>query len=131
MRLQWDERRGGKRAAPILQTSSNNSKYMLQSILQPLIGKKVLIRSYSSGIHFGTLEQAQPLQDRLITKLLNSRRIHYWNGACSCSQIAEDGITSGRVAITLPTLVVADVIEIIPLSERATSNLESQEVWKS
>ncbi len=104
---------------------------MPSSILQPLVGKKVLIRSYSSGIHFGTLEQAEPLEDRLITQLANSRRIHYWEGACSCSQIAQGGIGSGRVAVTLPTLVVADVIEIIPLSERATSNLESQAVWKS
>lgn len=103
---------------------------MATSILQPLIGKKVLIRSYSSGIHFGTIEQAEPLQDRLIVQLANSRRIHYWNGACSCSQIAEDGIGDGRVALSLPNLVVADVIEIIPLSERATSNLESQAIWK-
>ncbi len=91
----------------------------------------MLIRSYSSGFHFETLEQAAPLEDRLITQLANSRRIHYCEGACSCSQIAQDGIGSGRVAVTLPTLVVADVIEIIPLSERATSNLESQAVWKS
>lgn len=96
-----------------------------------MIGKKVLIRSYASGVHFGTLVSEVFTQAGKVVVLENSRRIHRWSGACSCSQIATDGIAGDRVAMVLPLIEVVNVIETIPLSEKAISNLENQPVWKS
>jgi hypothetical protein len=95
-----------------------------------MIGQKVLIRSYASGVHFGTLESEEFTPSGKVVKLLNSRRIHYWQGAASLSQIATDGIQKGRVAVVLPLIEVVNVIETIPLSESAIDNLEKQPVWK-
>ena len=95
-----------------------------------MIGKKVLIRSYGAGVFFGTLQsEAFTLAGKVVT-LTNSRRIHYWEGAASLSQVALDGIKSGRVAMIEPFKEVVNVIETTPLSEIAIVNLENQPVWK-
>lgn len=95
-----------------------------------MIGKKVLIRSHLSGVHFGTLEnEAFTLSGKVVT-LTNSRRVHYWEGAASLSQVAIDGIKSGRVAMALETIEIVNVIETIPLTKSAITNLENQPVWK-
>lgn len=93
-------------------------------------GQKVLIRSYSAGVHFGTVIEEQFTIAGKVVVLKDSRRIHQWEGACSLSQVALDGIRDGRVAMTLPIDEIVGVIETIPLSEAAIKNLESQPVWK-
>lgn len=95
-----------------------------------MICKKVLIRSYGSGVHFGTLKSIENNPSGKDVVLLESRRIHYWEGACSLSQVAIAGISSGRVAVVLPEIMISQVIEIIPLSDAAIVNLENQKIWK-
>ena len=94
-----------------------------------MIGKKVLIRSYAAGVFFGTLVSEQFTLSGAVVVLENSRRIHYWEGAASLSQVAQDGIKTGRVAMVEPTKKVVNVIEITPLSEAAIANLEKQPIW--
>lgn len=95
-----------------------------------MIGKKVLIRSYASGVHFGTLQSETFTPAGKVVVLTDSRRLHYWEGAASLSQVALDGIKTGRVAMALPSLEVVNVIETIPMSDSAIANLENQPVWK-
>lgn len=99
-------------------------------ITHSMIGKKVLIRSYASGVHFGTLQSETFTPAGKVVTLTDSRRIHYWQGAASLSQVALEGINSGRVAMALPAIEVVNVIETIPLSDAAITNLENQPVWK-
>ena len=70
------------------------------------IGKKVIIRGNRSGVEFGTLVA----QNGSEVTLENARRIWYWSGAASLSQLAKDGtanpcnckftvtVTTGNVA---------------------------------
>lgn len=95
-----------------------------------MIGKKVLIRSYASGVHFGTLLSEDFTPAGKVVVLKDSRRIHYWEGAASLSQVAVDGIKTGRVACNLDEIEVVNVIETIPLTEKAIKNLEKQPIWK-
>lgn len=92
--------------------------------------EKVLIRSYASGVHFGELLSEQFTPAGKVVVLANSRRIHYWEGAASLSQVAINGIKGGRVTMMLPEIEIVNVIETIPLSEVAITNLENQPVWK-
>ena len=96
-----------------------------------MIGQKVLIRSYASGVHFGTLVYQEFTLSGKVVILENSRRVHYWEGAASLSQMAQDGVATGRIAMVLPQIEVVNVIETIPLSEAAIANLENQPIWKS
>ena len=93
--------------------------------------KICIIRSYASGVHFGEVSETRDTVHGLSVTLKNSRRIHYWEGACSLSQVAMEGIKTGRVAMELPEIQVENVIEIIPMSESSIDSLKNQAVWKS
>lgn len=88
----------------------------------------VIIRTYSAGVHFGYLASHE---GKCVT-LHQSRRVHYWQGAASLSQMAIDGIgnpKNSRVAMEVPSITLTEAIEIIP-AEQARINLENQPVWK-
>lgn len=92
-------------------------------------GKKVIIRADRAGVFYGTLAAKEGAE----VELTNCRRIHYWDGAASLSQLAKEGVTnprSCRFTVTVDSIVVLGVIEIIPCTEDACKNIESVPVWK-
>jgi hypothetical protein len=56
-----------------------------------MIGKKVIIRSDRAGVFFGTLSEKNGSE----VTLTNCRRLWYWDGAASLSQLAVDGTCAG------------------------------------
>lgn len=97
------------------------------------IGKKVIIRSDRAGVFYGTLAETDPCGDKLCVKLTQCRRLWYWDGAASLSQLAVDGTTAPRsckFTMSVTEIVVLGVIEIIPCTEIASSSIENVGVWK-
>lgn len=94
-------------------------------IAKEFIGKKVLVRSYDAGVYFGTLEE----MEGETVKLSTVRNIWHWTGASCLSQIANDGITGDKVSPVVSSVVVNRVCLILPLSDKAIANLESQPSW--
>lgn len=94
--------------------------------METFIGKKVLIRSYDAGVYFGTLEALEGET----AKLSNVRNIWHWTGASCLSQIANDGITGDKVGPVISSMILNRCCQVIPLTEKAIKNLESQPVWK-
>lgn len=94
-------------------------------IAKEFIGKKVLVRSYDAGVYFGTLEE----MEGETVKMSNVRNIWHWIGASCLSQIANDGIAGDRVSPVVSSMVVNRVCQILPLSDKAIANLESQPSW--
>lgn len=94
-----------------------------------LIGRKVIIRGDRSGVFFGTLESKEGRE----VELSNCRRLWYWDGAASISQIAVDGVSKPNncnFTVTVPTILIEDVIEVIPCSDKAIKIIEGVKVWK-
>lgn len=94
-----------------------------------IIGKKVIIRGNRSGVFFGTLAQRNNQE----VTLTNCRRIWYWEGAASISQIAQEGVKKPKdckFTVTIDSIVILDAIEIIPCTEQAIESIESVKVWK-
>ena len=89
------------------------------------IGKKVLVRSYDAGVYFGTLEKIE----NDTCKISNVRNIWKWEGASCLSQIANDGIKGGKVSPAVSSMILNRVCQIIPLTEKAITNLESHKPW--
>ena len=93
------------------------------------IGKKVIIRGDRSGVEFGTLVA----QDGREVTLKNARRIWYWSGAASLSQLAKDGTSnpsSCKFTVTVDSITILDAIEIIPCTDKAIKSIEEVSVWK-
>lgn len=93
------------------------------------IGKKVIIRGDRSGVEFGTLIAHN---GREVT-LHNARRIWYWEGAATLSQLATDGTSKPsecKFTIVVERITILDAIEIIPCSEKAIKSIEGVQEWK-
>ncbi len=88
----------------------------------------VLIRTYSAGVHFGTLES----RDGKEVVLSNARRLYQWSGACSLSQVAVDGVDllNSKISVIVPEITLTEAIEIIPMSETAAKTMMGAESWK-
>lgn len=92
--------------------------------------KYCVVRTYSAGVHIGYVAEFGEKQPQH-AKLLHSRRLHYWNNACSLSQVAMDGVSSdSRIAMELPEIELTDAIECIPCSEKAAEFFQKAKAWK-
>lgn len=93
------------------------------------IGKKVIVRGDRSGVFFGTLAE----KDGKEVRLTNCRRLWYWDGAASISQLATDGTmkpNNCKFTVTVEEIIITDVIEIIVCSETASNKIEGVKVWQ-
>ena len=93
------------------------------------IGKKVIIRGDRSGVFFGTLAA----KDGREVKLTKCRRLWYWDGAASISQLATDGTTKPnncKFTVTVDEIIVMDAIEIIPCTDKASAKIEGVREWR-
>ena len=94
-----------------------------------MLNKKVIIRGNRSGVFFGTLAEKNGRE----VKLTNCRRLWYWDGAASISQLAVNGTTAAdncKFTVTVPEIVITDVIEIIPCLDAAIKSIEGVREWK-
>ena len=88
----------------------------------PDLGKKVIIRTYSAGVHYGTLVSKEGME----VQLENAIRIYYWEGAFTLSQLAMEGVTNPEncnfaMAVDRVTL---EAIEILPCASKAIEIIE-------
>ena len=89
-----------------------------------------VVRTYSAGVHIGYVKDFAVKHPQQAT-LINSRRLHYWDGAASLSQVAMNGVnSSSRIAMEIPEIILTDIIEIIPCSEEATEFFKGAKAWK-
>lgn len=94
-----------------------------------MIGRKVMVRTYSAGVHFGTL--VEKVGQEAILK--DSRRVYSWVKAATLSQLAMEGdkdIENCKIAMTINEILLNRVIEIIPMTDAAISNLYGVKEWK-
>lgn len=90
-----------------------------------MMEKYYIVRCVNSGVFFAAGVERTGKE----AVLSWSRMIHGWEGAAACSQVARDGIRSGRVCVPVEGRTVLDVCEIIPCTEAAASNLLAQPEW--
>lgn len=92
-------------------------------------GKQVIIRADRAGVFFGTLAEKEGTE----VTLTNCRRLWYWDGAASISEIAVSGVTRPReckFSVPVEEITVTGVIEIIPCTQQAIDNINAVPVWK-
>ena len=93
----------------------------------------VMIRSYASGVFYGYLKEKKAELNGVNITLVNARRIHYWDGACSLTQLAIDGTvapTNCRITDAITSQWIANVIEILPISNKSQKILDGVKPWK-
>ena len=94
-------------------------------------GKKVIIRADRAGVFFGTLAEHDKVNG--VVELHKCRRIHYWSGAASLSQMANDGVKNPsdcRFTQVVESMQIAGVIEVLPCTDAAIKCIEEVTVWQ-
>ena len=95
--------------------------------------KNVMIRTYSAGVHFGTLIHKEYTPAGIVVVLENARRIYKWRGAntLSCLSTAGSSDIEG-CEITMPVAKIELVaIEIIDFAPDAYEQLNGCKFWKT
>lgn len=87
----------------------------------PMIGKYCIVRTYSAGVHAGTVVS----RDGDIVVLKNSRRLWSWKAkeGVALSGLAVSGLASGKVDTALPEIELIGAIELIPASAKAQESI--------
>lgn len=91
--------------------------------------KYYIIRGTYSGVFFGHIKH----RDGQEVTIADCRRLWYWSGAASLSQIAAEGVKNIRdckFTVTVPELTVLDAIELIPCSNVASDCIRGVPEWK-
>ena len=92
-------------------------------------GEYKIVRTYSAGVFFGIVESR--IGQEVVMR--NVRRIWYWEGAASLSQLAMEG-TSKPCSCKFPCAVdrveLLNAIEILDVTEKAKESIDSVKIWK-
>lgn len=79
-----------------------------------MIGKYAVVRTYSAGVHIGTVSS---LEDKQVT-LTGARRLWYWKGAFTLSEVAVKGPgKDSKISVEVPEIVLTEAVEIILTTE--------------
>ena len=88
----------------------------------------VMVRTYSAGVFAGTLDSRNGKE----VVLLNARRIWYWAGAASLSELAVRGTSKPnecKFPIEMPRVVLTEAIEIIDVTPAAQASIAGVPPW--
>ena len=92
--------------------------------------KYVIVRTYSAGVFAGTLVS----RDGKEVQLANARRLWYWAGAASLSQLAVSGTSKPRdckFPVAVPSVTLTEAIEILDVTPEAETSIKDVPVWKN
>lgn len=91
--------------------------------------KYVIVRTQNAGVFAGYLHTNN--SESIVLK--KARRLWYWSGACSLSQLAMEGTkkaTECKFPCEVDSIELSQVIEIIDCTEEARLSIKNVKVWE-
>ena len=88
-----------------------------------------IVRCKEAGVFFGHIKSRNGGE----AELTDVRRLWYWDGAASLSQMAVEGVSKPKAckfSVTVPSMTVLGVIELIPCSEQAVKSILEVATWR-
>ena len=89
-----------------------------------------IVRTRSAGVFAGYIDTKEG--NTVIMR--DARRIWYWDGAASLSQLAMEGTSkpdSCKFPCEVDRVELFEVIEIIDCTDKAKESIQEVEIWKS
>lgn len=91
-------------------------------------GLYVIVRTYSAGVFAGKLVA----KDGREVKLADARRLWYWSGAASLSELAMRGVSKPqncKFPAPVKEVILLEAIEILPVEPAARKSIEEVKPW--
>ena len=95
-----------------------------------MIGTYVIARTYSAGVFAGTLTA----RDGKEATLTDGRRLWYWDGAASLSELVTAGTAKPgqcKFPAAVAEVVLTEVIELLSVTAEAKASIEAVPVWSA
>lgn len=92
-------------------------------------GQYIICRTYSAGVFAGTLVSRKGQE----VELKQARRLWYWDGAASLSQLAMEGVTKPencKFPCEVSSVVLLNAIELLPVTKQARASIAQVAIWK-
>jgi hypothetical protein len=89
-----------------------------------------IVRTYSAGVFAGYVASRNG-QEVVMKK---ARRLWYWVGAASLSQLAEEGSSNPKECkfpCEVNTITLTQAVELLDVTAKAKANIASVPVWKA
>lgn len=89
------------------------------------------VRTYSAGVFAGYIDR-KSVTDGCGTVYL-ARRLWYWKGAASLSQLAEEGVKCPgecKFPREVSEVDLHNIVEVIPCSDKAKKSIAEVKVWE-
>ena len=96
--------------------------------------KYVIVRTESAGVFAGELESKEDNFGFFKCVIRNARRIFYWSGAASCSELATEGISDPKnckFPCEVDRIELAQVKEILDVTEKAKKSIKGVPIWSA
>ncbi len=91
--------------------------------------EKYIVRGDRSGVFYGEIKERNGKE----VTMANVRRLWYWDGAASISQLAQEGTVrpnNCKFTVTVDEILILDAIEIDKCSKQAIKSIEGVFEWK-
>lgn len=88
----------------------------------------VIVRTYSAGVFAGYMESRKERE----VVLKNARRIWYWSGAASLSELAQKGTNDPancKFPCEVDSVLVLEAIEILDVTPEAKASIAKVAIW--
>ncbi len=108
----------------------DNQKYVRADSISKEVEKDyVIVRTYTAGVHAGELVERKGKE----VFLKNSRRLWYWDGAASLSQLAMEGVSKPencKFPCEVTEIYLTEAVEVIPCTQKAMESIKGVKIWK-
>jgi len=91
--------------------------------------KYVICRTYSAGVFAGYLEKRTGKE----VILREARRLWYWEGAASLSQLAVEGVKNPdkcKFPVAVDKVELMEAVEITDCTQEAKESIKAVDIWK-
>lgn len=91
--------------------------------------KFIICRTYTAGVFAGFLESREG-KEVVLTK---ARRLWYWAGAASLSQLAQEGTKKPKECkfpVAVDRVTLTEAIELLDVTPEAQKSIEEVPIWQ-
>ena len=92
------------------------------------MAQRYIVRTYSAGVFFGEIARREGKE----VEMKNARRLWYWDGAASLSELAMHGVSKPencKFPCAVDSVVLTEAIEIISVSDEACASIDAVKIW--
>ena len=94
------------------------------------MANKFIVRCERAGVFYGEIVSRNGQE----VEMKDVRNIWYWDGAATVMQLAAEGVNKPKTckfSVPVESLVLLEVIQIIPCTDKAVESLDAVKPWRA